>query len=61
MIKYLIRTRLKNHQDGCEIIDSYDIENAKKIIFSVFSRYGDAIISFKLINKFIEQYKDKKY
>ena len=61
MIKYLIRKRLKNHQEGCEIIDSHDIENAKKIIFSVFSRYGDAIISFKLINKFIKQYIDKKY
>jgi len=38
-----------------------DILKANKILFSVFSRYGDSIISFKIIDEFVKKYPNKKY
>jgi ADP-heptose:LPS heptosyltransferase len=38
-----------------------DIKNSNKVLFSVFTRYGDTIISLVVIKEFIEKYPDKKY
>lgn len=38
-----------------------DVENSKKVLFAIFSRYGDTIISLVVIKEFIEKYPDKKY
>jgi ADP-heptose:LPS heptosyltransferase len=38
-----------------------DIKYAQSILFSVFSRYGDAIISFVIIKEFINKFPEKKY
>jgi len=58
-LKFVIKNKLKN-------IDSYkielnDIKRAKIIFFSVYSRFGDGVISFKIIREFIKKYSDKKY
>ena len=44
----------------CEI-NTMDIENSKKILFSLFTRYGDTIINLVVILEFIEEYPDKDY
>ncbi len=38
-----------------------DINKSKKILFSLFTRYGDTIIDLVVIKEFIEQYPDKEY
>ena len=38
-----------------------DISRAGKILFSVFSRYGDAILSFKVMSEFIDAYPEKSF
>tara|TARA_B110000008_G_scaffold276992_1_gene317396 strand:+ start:369 stop:1247 length:879 start_codon:yes stop_codon:yes gene_type:complete len=38
-----------------------DIENSKKVLFAIFSRYGDSIISLVVIKEFIKKYPEKKY
>ncbi len=38
-----------------------DIKISKKILFSLFTRYGDTIIDLVVINEFIAQYPKKEY
>jgi ADP-heptose:LPS heptosyltransferase len=38
-----------------------DINESKKILFSIFTRYGDTIIDLMVIKEFIEQYPNKDY
>tara|TARA_B100000767_G_C19660629_1_gene490801 strand:- start:69 stop:923 length:855 start_codon:yes stop_codon:yes gene_type:complete len=38
-----------------------DVENSNKILFSIFTRYGDTIIDLVIIKEFIEEYPDKDY
>ena len=38
-----------------------NINNAKKILFTLFTRYGDTIISLVVIKEFIEKYNNKEY
>jgi len=38
-----------------------DINESKKILFSIFTRYGDTIIDLMVIKEFIEQYPHKDY
>jgi len=38
-----------------------DINNSNKILFSIFTRYGDTIIDLVVIKEFIKCYPDKKY
>lgn len=38
-----------------------DIEKSKKILFTIFTRYGDTIIDLIIIKEFIEKYNNKKY
>lgn len=60
MIKLIYKRKLSkiNKTQG---IDITDIKNSKKILFSVFSRYGDGIISFQIIKEFIKKYPEKFY
>ena len=61
MLKQLLKKRVKKHaQIHCEVTP-HDIENAESILFSVFARYGDGIISFKIINALITKYPQKRY
>jgi ADP-heptose:LPS heptosyltransferase len=61
MINYLIRRRVKRFQEKEEAISFQDLEQARKVIFAVFSRYGDVIISLSVIKELIMKYPDKKY
>ena len=38
-----------------------DVENSNKILFSIFTRYGDTIIDLVVIKEFIEHYPGKEY
>jgi ADP-heptose:LPS heptosyltransferase len=59
MINYYLKQRVKNitsnppHQS--------DIKKSKKILFSIFTRYGDTIINLMVIKEFIESYPKKDY
>ena len=61
MIKKFIKKRLTKYSKRHSIISQQDIQNSNTILFSIFSRYGDGIISFKIINEFIKKYPQKKY
>ncbi len=43
------------------VLTSDDIDRAVKILFSVFSRYGDAILSFKVMSEFIDVNPGKEF
>ena len=38
-----------------------DIKESEKILFSIFTRYGDTIIAFQVIKEFIDNYPQKEY
>ena len=38
-----------------------DIQKSKKILFAIFTRYGDSVIDMVVIKEFIERYPDKEY
>jgi len=38
-----------------------DIDRARSVLFAVFARYGDSVIAFKAINRFVAHYPDKRY
>lgn len=61
MINYLLRRRLQKFQHLEGGITGQDLETARKVLFALFCRYGDAIISLSVITDFIKKYPDKKY
>ena len=61
MIKSFFKNRLHKYNDKNSDITTLEIEKSNKILFSIFSRYGDGIISFKVINEFIAKYPNKHY
>jgi len=61
MINYLFQRRLGKFREQAGEITPQDLEAARKVLFALFCRYGDAIISLSVINKFIKKYPDKKY
>lgn len=59
MINWFLRRKTAN-------IDSLplalaEIQQADKVLFSLFTRYGDTIIDLVVIQEFIKQYPDKEY
>lgn len=42
-------------------LELVDIQQADKVLFSLFTRYGDTIIDLVVIQEFIAQYTDKEY
>ncbi|WP_428023819.1 glycosyltransferase family 9 protein [Arcobacter sp.] len=60
-MNYLINKRLEKYKHKSREISDIEIDTAKSILFSIFSRYGDTIISLKIINEFIKKYPNKKY
>lgn len=61
MIDYLFRRRLGKCQEEAGEITSRDLEQARKVLFALFARYGDVIISLSVIKEFIKKYPGKKY
>ena len=61
MLSMLMKRRLKRVGSASRTITHGEIEESSKLLFAVFSRYGDAIVSFKVINEFISLYPDKAF
>jgi len=53
MLKILMNNRLRKLGSASHQITREEIQRSSKILFAVFSRYGDAIASFKVIDEFI--------
>ncbi len=58
MLKRLFKFFIAKHKHKEQ---KSDIQSAQKIFFAVFSRYGDGIISFKVIREFADMHKGKQY
>ncbi len=41
-------------------ISAEELGHARSVLFAVFSRYGDSVISFKVVNEFLRRYPDKR-
>ena len=61
MWKRLTRKRLKANATGNAPLAADDIARAASVLFAVFARYGDSVITFKLLREFARTYPDKKY
>lgn len=61
MIRLWMKSRLKRMGSASHAITREEIEKSSKILFTVFSRYGDAIVGFKVINEFIGLYPNKNF
>ncbi|MFZ5451176.1 MAG: glycosyltransferase family 9 protein [Thermodesulfobacteriota bacterium] len=61
MINYLFRKRLRKFREEAGEITTGDLDQARKVLFALFARYGDVIISLSVIKEFIQKYPDKKY
>ncbi len=59
MINSFLHLKTKNtNNQSPELID---IQKANKVLFSLFTRYGDTVIDLVVIKEFVEQYPDKEY
>ena len=61
MLKKLFKYFIKKHSHKEQNLEKQVIANAQRAFFAVFSRYGDGIISFKVIREFTRLYSDKQY
>lgn len=61
MLKILMKNRLRKMGSASHQITREEIDRSSKILFVVFSRYGDAIAGFKVIKEFISLHPDKTF
>jgi ADP-heptose:LPS heptosyltransferase len=61
MLKSLLHKRVAGAADGAGGITGGDIEASSVVLFSVFGRYGDGVIAFKVIGEFLALHPGKKY
>ncbi len=61
MWKRLTRKRLEAAGARNAPVTGADIAQARSVLFAVFARYGDSVITFKLLREFARVYPDKKY
>ena len=59
MINSLLRHKTKSLSSSP--IKLKDIQNAKKVLFALFTRYGDTIIDLVVIQEFVLEYPSKDY
>jgi len=59
MINTFLKYKMKHYKDKKFTIN--DIDKSQKILFSIFTRYGDTIINLIIIKEFILKYHTKKY
>tara|TARA_B110000008_G_scaffold278877_1_gene323959 strand:+ start:2483 stop:3331 length:849 start_codon:yes stop_codon:yes gene_type:complete len=59
MINYFLRHKTKNITSEPPNIN--DIKKSNKILFSIFTRYGDTIIGLMIIKEFIKKHPNKEY
>jgi ADP-heptose:LPS heptosyltransferase len=53
--------RFKTQNVDSKALKLEDIQQASKVLFSLFTRYGDTIINLVIIKEFIKRYPDKEY
>lgn len=61
MWKRLTRKRLEVNATGNAPLAADELARAASVLFAVFARYGDSVITFKLLREFARTYPDKKY
>ena len=61
MWHWITRAKLRGHEPRSGSLNPADIDRARSVLFAVFARYGDSVIAFKAINRFIAHYPDKRY
>ena len=59
MINFFLKHKMKKITSSPPSF--YDIKKSRKILFSIFTRYGDSIIDLVVIKEFIELYPKKEY
>ena len=59
MINWFLRRRSRN--TNSRIINSLDISHSNKVLFALFTRYGDTVVSLVVIREFIEKNPKKEY
>lgn len=59
--QWIIRTRLRVRRAASTSLARAEIDAARSVLFSVFARYGDSIIAFKVIDEFIAAHPGKSY
>ena len=59
MINWFLRQKTSNIDS--RLLQLVEVQQANKVLFSLFTRYGDTIINLMVIKEFIEQYPDKEY
>ena len=59
MINFFLKHKMRQITSSPPTI--YDIKKSSKILFSIFTRYGDSIIDLVVIKEFIECYPKKEY
>ena len=61
MWHWITRAKLQAQGPRSGSLNPADIDRARSVLFAVFARYGDSVIAFKAINRFIAHYPDKRY
>ena len=59
MVNFFISKKMKRISSIPPSID--DINSSNKILFSIFTRYGDTVIALEIIKEFIKCYPQKEY
>ena len=59
MINWFLHRKTLNTISGT--IDPKDIHNSEKVLFALFTRYGDTVIDLVVIREFIQKYPNKDY
>ena len=59
MINFFLK--YKSQKFFSEKISKNEVLNSRKVLFSIFTRYGDTIINLVVIKEFIIRYPDKEY
>jgi ADP-heptose:LPS heptosyltransferase len=61
MLNYLMQRRLNRCGGESREITLGEVEQARKVLFALFSRYGDVVIGLSVIKEFMAKYPDKQY
>ena len=61
MWHWITRAKLQAQGSQRGSLNPADIDRARSVLFAVFARYGDSVIAFKAINRFIAHYPNKRY
>tara|TARA_B100000787_G_C16161531_1_gene281627 strand:+ start:481 stop:1329 length:849 start_codon:yes stop_codon:yes gene_type:complete len=59
MVNFFLKHKINKITSIAPSLD--DIKNSRRILFSIFTRYGDTIIDIVVIREFIKLYPDKDY